>query len=105
MRDVARVVERASNRHAKPRGELVDFIVGATTIAKERIANTIRGRLLEGQTRVAIGTLLTQGFKSIYPDLCRVYDARIVGTDLVVLYQKTPTSPSDVPCTSSLPTP
>jgi hypothetical protein len=85
------------------RSELVDFLVGATTIAEERIATTIRTKLLETQNRVALGMLLTRGFKSLYPDLCRVYDARIIGAELVVLYQRTPTSASDMPCTSPLP--
>jgi hypothetical protein len=85
------------------RSELIDFMVGATTIAEDRITTTLRSKLLESQNRAALGRLLTRGFKTLYPDLCRVYDVRIVGTDLVVLYQKTATSPSDVPCTSALP--
>ena len=85
------------------RSELIDQFVGATTIAEQRISTILRSKLMETQTRAALGMLLTRGFQAGYPDLCRVWDARVVGTDLVVLYQKTPQSASDAPCTSPLP--
>ena len=90
----------------EPRGvrsELVDLLVGGTTIAEERIANTLRAKLMETQTRQALGMLFSRGFQSVNPDVCCVMDAHVVGTDLVVVYQKLPASPSDVPCTSPIP--
>ena len=58
---------------------------------------------METQTRQALGMLFTRGFQSVHPDVCRVMDAHVVGTDLVVLYQKLPASASDLPCTSPIP--
>jgi len=100
---VADVQASAELEPGPVQSELVDFFVGATTIAEDRITTTLRSKLLETQTRAALGMLLTRGFKTIYPDLCRVHDVRVVGSELVVLYQKTATSPSDVPCSSPLP--
>jgi hypothetical protein len=42
---------------------VVDFFVGATTIAKERIATTMRNKLLEYETQTKIGNLLTQAMR------------------------------------------
>src|SRR5262249_50405736 len=70
------------------RSELIDLFVGATTIAEARIATILRAKLMEPQTRQSLGMLFTRGFQTVHPDVCRVMDARVVGTDLVVLYQK-----------------
>jgi hypothetical protein len=81
---------------------LIDFMVHATTIAKERIASITRSKLMEDQIRLGVGKLLTKGFRHKFPDMCRVIDARVAGSELVVQYQKKPASPNDMPCTDPL---
>lgn len=76
--------------------ELIDFFVGATTIAEDRIATAMRAKLLDDQTKTALGKVLTAALRFKFPDLCRVVTAQVVGSDLVIQYQAPP-SPG-LPC-------
>jgi hypothetical protein len=79
--------------------ELIDFFVGATTIGENRIATTIRTKLLEEKTKVALGKLLTKALQHKFPDMCRVVSAQVSGSDLVIQYQA-PLRPG-LPCPGS----
>jgi hypothetical protein len=77
---------------------VIDFFVGATNIAEERIASTIRMKLLENQTRTDLGELLTKALRSKFPDLCQVVHTQVIGSELVIQYT-TPPQPW-LPCTT-----
>lgn len=66
---------------------LIDFFRGVTGRAATQIETKVRAKLLEDQTKTELGKVLTAALKQRYPDLCKVVDARVIGTDLVVQYQ------------------
>jgi hypothetical protein len=66
--------------------ELIDVFTNASNVQEVKIAEKIRAKLIEANTRAALGKVLLEVVKHKFPDMKRIRSSQIVGSEWIVRY-------------------